>query len=184
MTHRNKVSAVPLTPGRTLPEGHYSPAGARTALMDGVLPPDCFVRMGLNLPQYAELKQRYIPKNFTIFGSFCIAGHPDFDYIDSDFRVIPNDVYGDSGNFDARGCPNILSIGDRMRVAGDCNLSRCPKLTSVGANSEVGGDLILTDSHLVNFRGKITVGGRIFLPRGFDVSTLKDIFGTNENIHF
>jgi hypothetical protein len=184
MTHRNKVSAVPLTLGRTLPEGHYSPAGARTALMKGVLPPDSFVRMGFNLPFRAELKQRYIPRNFTIFGSFCIASHPDFDYIESDFRVLRNDVHPDWGNFDARNCPNLQTIGDRMRIAGDCNLSNCPKLTSIGADAEVGGDLIVTDSPLVSFRGRIRVGGRIFLPKNFDFSTLKDIFGANENIHF
>lgn len=182
MTQRNKVSAVPLSPGRTLPEGHYSPAGARTALMKGILPPDSIVLNEFTLPDYAELKQRFIPQNFTIFGTFCIAGHPDFDYIESDFRVLQDEDEG--GNFDARDCPNLLTIGDRMRIAGDCNLSRCPKLTSIGADAEVGGDLILTDSPFVSFRGKIKVEGRIFLPRGFDITKLKDIFGINENIHF
>lgn len=184
MAQRKKVSSIPLSPGRTLPEGHFSPAGARTALMRGVLSPDSVVLMGFTLPTYAELKQRFIPKRFTIFGSFCIAGHPDFDYIDGDFQVRKNEVFSDSdwGNFDARGCPNLISIGDRMKVAGDCNLSHCPRLSSIGADAEVGGDLILTGSPLVTFRGKIKVGGRILLPKGFEASSLKNIVDADEKI--
>lgn len=142
--------------------------------MNGTLPPGALIKMGFTLPPYAGINGEHpaIPRNFTILGDFSVSGNRDLEIIESDFQVLPNEFTEDIGNFSAQGCPNLQIIGDRMKVAGDCNLSRCPNLRSIGDGAEIGGDLNVSDCPHLTFRGSLLVGGRIFLPKGFDLSLL------------